>query len=380
MKKIKVLVMAVVMTICLNGIVFAADTNTLNVDAVIDSAVNNSSTIKLKDISLQKMQNTYNDYIKNLTESADKLTNNNDSDSRLSLMKAINDRPMELKYSIYQLTNSKEVTKNQLKLAIYQEYNKLVKLKDSFDIEQSKLNNANLTLKSAQLQYNLGVVSKKDLKQKETDYATEQASFNKVQRQFNLEVMAANNLIGAPLDTKYNQFPIDCSTDKIDTKTYEDYLKDALKNRVEILNDTENIKLMKSEYDTVKAFYDSKDDNPNKDAKYNLDSAENQLETDKINISIEINNLYNDLQNKYKSLESVKKSYDEAKKDFNKAQQKYNLGMTSKLQFNSDTVTFKQAESNLKNLQRDIWIAQLKLNYASSLGAGTSSSSSGQGQ
>jgi opacity protein-like surface antigen len=377
MKKIKLLCMsAAVIATLFSSTVFAADavqpTQTLQVDNAISMAMTNSYTLKKLDIGIQQAKNNYNASLKSAAKYDKMLPYALQKDERLNLIQGIDTPQLEYKYAIFQYTNVKEVAKNQLKLGVYQLYSGLISAKEGLDVEQQNFNNVEDQYKKAQLQLQLGTVSPVDVKTSEAAYNAEMAKMNQIQRQYDSLTKQLNQLLGVDINIKYTAF----STDNLQTtaypKTYDEYLSDAIKNRVEIKNDTENVKLKNSEFASVRGVYQYNTDPHYKIAEYSVEDAKNKLATAKIDISIEINSLYNDLQLKIKQLEPEQKKYDSAKRTYDKAAQSYNLGLISKIDFDKAAVGLKAEEVAIKSIQRNIWFAQTKLQYASDIGTDAS--------
>jgi len=379
MKKIKMLVSAgLIIAACLSSNTAFAAGNTLDIDSVLDNAVQSSVTIKSIDISIQKSQNSYNKAVKDASDYDSQLDKGvSDDAQKLQLMQSRDDAPAIQKNAIYQSTNKKEVAKNGVNFNIYQQYTALLDAKDTLDTEQKRLNNAEADYKKVQLQLDMGMASKEDLLTKQSAYLAEKAKFNSVKRQYDLQTMQLNKLIGVSIETKYDILLKDKITDNPYIRNYNDYLNDALKNRAEILNDQDTIKLKQFEFLTIKGVYPYNTQDEYKNGQFYINDAQNTLENDKIEISIEIDGLYNDLQNKSKQLESKKRNVEFTQKDYNEALQKYNLGIMSKMDLDSKSVVLQDAQNSLKALERDIWVAQTKLNYACGIGADTSKLSSG---
>ncbi|KZL90204.1 TolC family protein [Clostridium magnum] len=375
MKKIKMLVSAgLIIAACLSSNTVFAASNTLDIDSVLDTAVQSSVTIKSIDISIQKSENSYKKAVKDASDYDEQLDNLKGSDdaSKLQLMQSRDDAPAIQKNALYQYTNKKEVAKNGVNLSVYQQYITLLNYKDTVDTEQKRLNNAEADYKKAQLQLDMGMASKGDVLTKQSAYLAQKAKFNSVKRQYDLQTMQLNKTVGVPIETKYDTLLKDKITDKPYIRSYNDYLNDALKNRAEILNDQDTIKLKQFEFLTIKGVYHYNTQDEYKDGQFYINEAQNTLENDKIEISIEIDSLYNDLQNKSKQLKSKKENVEFTQKDYNQALQKYNLGIISKMDLDSKAVTLQDAQNSLKTLERDIWLSQTKLNYACGIGADTS--------
>lgn len=376
MKRIKCLAaMALTISICLSSTAVFAEGNTLDIDAVMDTAIQNSYTIKSEDIAIKQAEQSYKDAVDNasdINETIDESKSNLTHAQEFSLVKSRDNTPAEAKYSIYQNTNAKEVAKNEIALSIYGQYTTLMDSKDTLDTEQKRLDNADTQYKKAKLQLDTGMISQNDFTAAEYAYYKELAAFNKAKRQYKLQTMTINKLIGAPIETEYTTLLKDKITENPYIRTYDSYLSEALTDRAEVLNASEYINLMNFEFKTVKAFYPDTRDDEYKIGKYYVDTAQTSLDTEKIDISLEINTLYNDLQNNVKKLKSQKDSLDYAKLDYDRASQKYNLGLISKIDLDSKLVTWQDAQNTLKSLQRDIWVSQIKLEYACKVGADTS--------
>ncbi|AWI03140.1 TolC family protein [Clostridium drakei] len=377
MKRLRMLCITAALTTTLfSSTVFAAQPtqNLLDVDKAVNMAVENSYSLKKLDINIDQLKNKYEDSQRNAAKYNDQLryiqyTQSYNDSMKLNLVKARDFYQLEYKYAIFQYTNIKEAVKNELTFNIYKLYSGLVSLKEGLDVEQQNFNNVEDQYKKAQLQLQLGLVSKVEVKNSEAAYTAEKAKLTQLQRQYDAYTKQLNQLLGVDINTKYTGFTKDNLATSAGTKNYDDYVNDAFTNRVKIKNDNEMISTKNIEFNFVKGIYSNSNTAEYKVAEYPVEAAKNKLDTDKIDISIEINNLYNDLQVKAKKLEPVKKDYDSMKKTYDKALQSYNLGLISKIDFDKATVGLKAKESALKSAQRDVWLAQISLEYASNAGA-----------
>lgn len=379
MKKIKLLCMsAVVAATLFSSTVFAADAgqtaqNILQVDNAVNMAITNSYKLKSIDIGIKQAKNSYEDSTKNAAKYDKILPYTIDKDARLKLVKGIDFPQLEYKYAIFQYGNVKEVAKNQIKFGVYQLYSGLITVKEGLDLEEQNFKNVEDQYKKAQLQLQLGIVSPVEVKSSEAAYNAEKAKLSQYQSKYESLTKQLNQLLGIDINTKYTGFGNDNLQVTAYPLSYEEYLNRALGNRAEVINDTANIKLKTSELASVRGVYRYDTEKQVKIAQFAVDTAENELDTDKINISIEINSLYNDLQLKIKKLEPEQKKYNSAKSTYNKALQSYNLGLISKIDYDKAAIGLKLEEITIKSIQRDIWIAQTKLNYASDIGVDASS-------
>lgn len=378
MKRLKLLCLTTALTTTLfSSTVFAAEPaqNLLDVDKAVNMAIENSYSLKKLDINIDELKNKYADAQKNAANYDTNLsyidfTQNRYNDSmKLNLIKGRDFTQLEYKYAIFQYTNIREAAKNELTYNIYKLYSGLVSLKEGLDTEQQNFNNVEDQYKKAQLQLQLGLIAKADLKTSEASYLAEKAKLNQYQRQYDAYTKQLNQLLGMDINIKYTGFTKDNLATSAAAKSYDDYVNDAIANRVKIKNDNEMINTKKSELESVRGIYSDTTSAQYKVAEYPVEAAKNKLDTDKIDVSIEINKLYSDLQVKVKKLEPAKKDYDSMKKTYDKALQSYNVGLISKIDFDKAAVGLKAKEIALKSAERDVWLAQTSLDYASGAGA-----------
>lgn len=371
MNKIKTIAAAVVLCFCTSTVAFAQGNN-LDIDNLISDNIDNIYAVKNADILIQQAQNSYDKAVKSAGTAGDGLNDNLSSDDRYTIMAAVANAPAEAKFSIYKYTNEKEVTENQIKLSAYTQYNTAMDSKDALDLNQQQFNNAQEQYDSANLKLNLGLATEADVKQAEAAYYTAKAGLNAAQREYDLEIMKLNQLFDIDVYVKYDLLLKDKITESPYIRNYNDYVNDALKNRAEILDDQEYINLENFEFNVIKGVYPSKYSAMYGVGQYNVEQAKDTLDMDNLTIPVEINGLYNDLQVKCKALDSKKDSLELAQTNYNIALAKYKAGVMSKIDFDSQEVSLKTAQNDLKSLQRDIWLAQLKLTLSCDVGCDTS--------
>lgn len=374
MNKFKILVVTTLICSAFSTTAFAQG-NTLNIDGSIDSAIINSYKVKSADISIKQAQNSYNEDTKNASSYDDQLDKGGaalDQYSRLTLMQKISNSSKEDEFSEYKYTQIKSVTENEIRLSAYNEYTAVMDDKDIVDLENQKFNNAGEQYNSAKLKLSLGTISQSDEKKAEADYITEKNQLRKAQRQYDLDIQNMNKIIGTDVYARYDVLLKDKLTESPYIRSYSDYLNDAFKNRAEVLIGQKNIELQKFEYNVTNGVFPEKQTIPNRLAQANIDNAADSLEIQKLNITSEVNSLYNDLQIKAKMLGSKKDALNLAQTNYNTAQVKYNVGVLSKIDFDSQAANLKGTQNDLKYAERDIWMAQFKLQLACDIGGNTS--------
>ncbi len=374
MNKIKIMALTAALILCTSTVAFAAG-NTLDIDSLINTAIENSYDVKSADISIKQAQNSYKTDTNNASSYAEQLAKNRatlDKYSRLQLMEKISSSQQQDKFSEYKYTQIKAVAENQVNLSAYTQYTSIMNDKDAVDLENQKFSNAQEQYDSAKLKLSIGIISPSDEKKAESDYLTEKNQLKKAQRQYNSDIQSLNKIAGIDINTQYDVLLKDKLTESPYIRAYNDYLNDALKNRVEILVGEKNIELQKFKYDVVDGVFPEKQSVPNRLAQANIDNASDSLEIEKLNITSEINSLYNDLQVKTRTLGAKKDALKLAQINFNTAQVRYNVGVLSRIDFDTQAANLKSAQNNLKSAERSIWMAQLKLQLACGIGNDTS--------
>lgn len=374
MNKIKILAFTAALILCTSTVAFAGG-NTLDIDSLINTAVENSYQVKSADISIKQAQNSYKTDTNNVSSYAEQLAKGGATltqYNRLTLMEKISDNQQQDKFSEYKYTQIKTTAENQVKLSAYSQYEAVMNDKDAVDLENQKFSNAQEQYDSAELELNIGTISPSDEKKAEAAYLAEKNQLRKAQRQYNTDVQSLNKIAGIDIYTQYDVLLKDKLTESPYIRSYSDYLNDALKNRVEILIGQKNIELQKFKYDVVDGVFADKQSVPNRLAQADIDNASDSLEIQKLNITSEVNSLYNDLQVKTRMLGAKKDTLKLAQTNYNTAQIKYNVGVLSRIDFDTQIANLKSAQNDLKSAERSIWMAQLKLQLACDIGSDTS--------
>lgn len=394
MKKIKILTAAALTfaIVSQSSIAFAKG-NLLDIDSIINSAFKNSYDIKNQNYSVQLAENAYDQSEEASNKANEVLIMNDDmialkgkkdktpleqkiaenfkplsEEQRYNLIKTRDLQPLEAKSKLTKAKNNKEVIENTLKLNIYTQYSGLLGVKDMMDTEEKKITNLSDIYNKSLLQVKLGMISNADANKNKTAYINEKPVLLKQQRQMEIAQMDMNKTIGEDLTKKYDGFTKEIFSDSTKIKSLDQYLADALKNRAEIINAEEDVKVKKSAYDLANKEYPNESERHNQQSKYDIAEAENKLETLKLTIEQEVTNSYNDLAKKAKSIEYAKKNFELAKKNYDDSVKRYELGMISKIELANKEISYKQAENNYKSLERDLWLNQLRMDYQSGKG------------
>lgn len=347
------------------------DTEILDFDILIEKAVESSIKVKNRKSNIETLQNGFQDNI-NASNSLDsKLEENERLTDEYELFKLIqssNNLIALSEFEIFQNKNALEVDKNDVRQKVYEEYEKFLMEADKLKLEEDNYKNAEDEYKKAEISYKSGLISKTEYIGKKAKCLEKKGEFLKLDREFQKYNMEFNKLVGEPLDKKYSSYKKQLSLDKSTLKSQDEYVEEALKNRMEIKNGKENILVRRFESGAAKGVFSNEHHRERKLGEQKIENAEDELELKKLDIKMEINLLYNDFEVKIVRLNNLEEGYKQAKKEYDEAYKRYSLGMLSRLDFNRKNAEFIENSMDYKNAEREAYIAKIKLEFASSIG------------
>lgn len=411
MKKIKkvILCLLVINTICIfpksQGTIVKAKENKgdvgqiLDLDNLMEKAVENSIEVKNRKSTIESLENGFQDNI-NGTDSVYERIEKNERFKKLQnksertedeqreyeyyqrnfgipitgeyelfqMLQSANNLPVLGEFEMFQNKNALEVDKNSVRQRVYEGYGKFLMEMDKLKLAKDKYKNVEDEYKKSEVSYKTGVLSKTDYLAKKAEYLKEKREFSNIDREFQKYNMEFNKLVGEPLDKKYSSYKKDFNLDKSTLKSQDEYIKEALENRMEIKNGEENILVRRFESGSAKAVFSSEHNRERKLAEQKIQNAEDELELKKLDIKMEINLLYNDFEIKLVRLKNLEEGYKQAKKEYDESYKKYSLGMLSRLDFNRKNAEFIESSMDYKEAEREAYIAKLKLEFAASVG------------
>ncbi|OAA86900.1 TolC family protein [Clostridium ljungdahlii] len=397
MKKVSSTIIILFLAVVFNsGAVFAKN-NSLDIDAALDSTIKNSYDLKMEDYSVQSDQNVCDQAKDAANDANTKLVMNQNmldlrskpnktpeeeamlanfvpltDDQIYQLIKIRDVQPLEAQYELTTAQNNKESIENSVKLNLYTQYIKLLSDQDSIDTEQKNIKKLYDVYTTSKLKLNLGTITQLECKKNAASYNNENLTLSKIQRSMNIDEMNINKTMGQDIKAEYVSFSTKLPDYTTDNRSVSDYLDLALKNRSEILNCSEYVKLKQKSYDIASERYPDESNINNKQAKYDLDAAENNLEIEKITIQKDVTNEYNTLINKKSKIDSAMQNYNMAKKNYDIASKKYEVGVISRIDFEDSELTYRKAVDNVSSLKRDYWLEQFKMNCEVNKGFSTS--------
>lgn len=374
-------------------------TEVLDFDILIEKAVENSIKVKNRKSTIEILENGFQDNI-NASNSLDSKLESNERFKKLEnkserteseqreyenyqrifgapiteeyelfkLIQSSNNLIALSEFEIFQNKNALEVDKNDVRQKVYEEYEKFLMEADKLKLEEDNYKNAEDEYKKAEISYKSGLISKTEYIGKKAKYLEKKGEFLKLDREFQKYNMEFNKLVGEPLDKKYSSYKKQLSLDKSTLKSQDQYVEEALKNRMEIKNGKENILVRRFESGAAKGVFSNEHHRERKLGEQKIENAEDELELKKLDIKMEINLLYNDFEVKILRLNNLEEGYKQAKKEYDEAYKRYSLGMLSRLDFNRKNAEFIENSMDYKNAEREAYIAKIKLEFASSIG------------
>lgn len=267
-----------------------------------------------------------------------------------------------------QVQNGQLVVTNAVRLSAYKAYINLLKANFTLNIQQGLMNGFDADYRKAQLQQTLGQISPSQLRLIEITYLKSQYRYNSAQKDFNSASMSVNNMMGEELSTQYSTLQDYNITPAAQIKSLSDYINLALANRADIINAQGTLDTKKKQYEYGQAELPTDFQFYIQQQEYALDSAQNDLDLARINVQLDITNLYKALGSVMKNMEAMKDLEDQAVLNFQAAETQYKNSQISLTEFDDAKVAKAQADVNYKNAELDAWLTQTTMNSACGIG------------
>lgn len=335
-------------------------TDTLDIEKAAIMSINNSITIQSANKQLENDKDQY--------ANAVAASKNPRGSSANQLIQTVILGPIEANNTLQQLQSSVDVSTNNVKLTAYSQYINLLKANYAANVEKDLVDNMESDENQAKMQLANGLITQNDERLVEINYQTSIYKFNSIQKSLDSAYMVINNATGMSLDTRYSQLVDNNITPSTTLKSLNDYVNAALTNRAEIVNDQNTLNALQKEYDYGKAEFPADFDTYCQNQQYKIDSAQNSLDEEKVNVQLEIVNGYKTLEGYMKAMDSQQANYDLAEANYESAKTQYNNSMITLSQFEDAEIAKAQAQMNLKNAQLDAWLEQMKMDNASGIG------------
>lgn len=370
-KVIPAMLVILILLVSANSVMAADDT--LDIEKVAIAAVKNSLNVQSMDSQVKLAQKNAAD-MKTGANSA--LTGMYYYGSSSQLISVYILTPIEADNMMTLFYNAQPVTVNAVRYGSYSAYIGLLKVNYALNIQKSLVDSLAADYKKAQQELSLGMITQNQLRLIEISYLKAQYGYSNAQKSFNSVSMAINNLMGVDINKQYaslqdyNIFPAE------QIKSLDDYIKLALANRAEILNDQSTLETKKKEllYNQYQPQISIDLNLYRQQLQYAIDNTQNNLDLDKINVQLDITNHYKSLQNAMNNLEAMKDLDDQAAISYQAALTQYNTSQITLNDLDYAKIAKAQADMNYKNAQLDAWFQQTTMNMACSLGYQPSSS------
>ncbi|SKA76671.1 Outer membrane efflux protein [Caloramator quimbayensis] len=397
MKKHKLLLLSLIFLVIFSSTAYA-ESSTLFLNNIIDDAIENSITLKSLSNKVKSLEKSKSDAEEASKDAAQRLDTNEALKDllknysslspaekmqvtmliRMHIIMTIDDKLQFTKikelsvpnadYAILQNKNNMEIAKNSSILSISQQFNTILNMQDSIKLQNNNIKILEDRLNTAKIQYDNGLISNKDYKTLESSLKKSKLELLKMQNNMNSLVITLNQAINKPLLTKYDEFSDSGMTPYLDIKSLDEYINTALTYRSEIICNQKYYDIKKREYEITYEVYPSDLNDNTQQAKYDMEDAQNKLEQSKEDIKIEITTLYKDIEKNIQDINNYQKKYDAAKYDNEIAKKKYSFGLISRLDVENSNLNLLQAQIQLNQAKRTLYINELKLNFACGIG------------
>lgn len=387
---------------------------TLSLEAAVEKAINNDTSIKSLDLSLkrlwrvndqnatftvmdasvQKMLEKLDNYLilfdrKAKSDRGEKteLLNTNEQNELLDCKEVFGDIPppysKEMMFDSYtqstafpqysnwlrvqELKNSRDIMKAHVKNVIWTTYKLALYIQEMNDVRMQSLETMEKQYKLLQLQYEKGLVSELDIYQCQVSIDKERLELKKREREIENYKMELKNLCGIPISQKLElsstELPV---TNRL--LPFDTYYKKACENRDEIVYPMLEVKVLTRELDILNGY---------KKDPYSFDKTElnEQIEDAKLSVTEGLEAVTSDIQWAYADVSAIelnmdisKKNADNAKAELSIMETKYKQGQVKLLELWDARYSANSAELLYRADKRDFAYASYELDLASGLG------------
>lgn len=257
--------------------------------------------------------------------------------------------------------NLLQSSKNNAIIATYTAYNELSKTEASIKIKQALISNMENNFREANLKYSQGKISTKDINLIGLNIQKAKIELSKLRSQKEKNIIQIHKVIGVPLDSKYNEYKNEDVPEIITIDNLQKYIDLALVNREEIKNAKKFYEIKQKEYEITKKYYYFETNVNHKEALIELKSAENALETTKLELQLQVMDTFNRFETQLNNLEKTKINFDLAEAKLKEMKSKHKLGLITEYQLSSAYVDHSQSHIQYLNTTKDTWLAKLNL-------------------
>jgi hypothetical protein len=402
MKKYKNFLICLLLLLFTTNIAFATE-NFLTMNSAADLALEHSTTLKKLDNALIILNRTKKDADKSAKDAENRLSTdialkdylaNNYStlsptekaqvnflillrvimteDDKFMFKKIQHLSPMTTTYNLNNNRSTRKVTENSIKLSVYEQYNNILKIMDSINIQKNLISNIEKNYKQSQIKLKSGKISKMDYQSIELDYQIENLNLQKMMRNYESAIISLNKLIGEPATKRYPDYVDSYPNPKDTINSFDYYLENALKNRHEITSAQVYYDIKKKEHELAKEVFPYEMNNNHYDTKFYMEEAQDNLSKASINIEIELMNSYKELENLMNNWKAVEDEFKQSQSSYAEIQKKYKSGLLSEKHLTNAEISLSQSQIKLTSIKRDVWIYQLKMDYSCGIGPGIS--------
>lgn len=349
LKKLKrvISLVSVLSILALSAAAYANDTakNSISYKKALEIMEKNNRTIKNAGLERQKMLYTHNDQVQ--TASYINLEGMNiniygfnkfiswQTDQKVG-MKIQKEYVTALIKNGMNLTEKSEVlTKNALGLALRDVYMGLLAGSRDYNMKLSKYELDKKKHEVGKLRYERGLISDLEYEEVKYEFLKSQKVIDEANRSLENMKRTFNSFIGVSLDTRYENPIYEETKQLVKLKPVEDYIDKALKERIEIVSISEDIKLKELylsilETDRANEIYVRFGKEYQK-TKRELESLKIKLEKAKLEVENNIKKAYIDIKKESFNVESMLKTLDMQKRSLERVKLQYKQGLVAKI-------------------------------------------------
>lgn len=276
--------------------------------------------------------------------------------------------PLDADYSLFLAEKELDVTDSSLRIDFYEQYINFLKLLDTIELQKKDLEIKEKKFVKVQYEFNQGNISKAAFEEESRNIQKARLQLDNSIINKDAAIVKINVNTNQPLLKEFSIYERPSIEKIMNEVNFDEYLQQALTNRIEIITAEKKLEIKNAQYEKVNKLFPDKKDEHNVDAKNYIDEAKLALDKAKLDVEIEVRDIFSNLDKKITSINNLEKKLNLAKFNYNDAEGKYKMGLITKEQLDDLNLILIQAENTVNNLKLDLFLYKMKMDNANGLG------------
>ena len=325
MNKKIIIIGLLIAVVVMSSIAVAAENINLNLSELIQIALNNNKQSAIDDYTILEKESAYKDAIDNANKSFFGGTPEQYLNKQIEKMITPSQAAIEIEISKMKKVDNEK----NLKLDIYEAYQKVLLDKANLIIENQRLEYLEQLLEIQRAKLTEGTISATDIYDSEYNYDSQKVEVKKLENTIDSDLMELKRLMSLSLTEDEIQLDVSLVLDKVKISDFEAIISDSIENNIDVFQKNEDLKFKAMILELASERFEQ-GDNPYDKHKLNYETANAALNSAKKSLEAQIRNANNELITKYENYLLKIQFEDILNKKLDTYNIKFDMGVISK--------------------------------------------------